>query len=332
VEQRKRRLLDEVRDRMRRAHYSIRTERAYTDWIRRYVLFHRLTERSQLLDHAGQRVEQFLTDLAVHRDVAPSTQNQAFNALLYLYREVIGHPLQQIDAVRAARKQRLPVVLTVEETRRLLAVMSGLPGLMARLIYGTGMRIMECVRLRVKDVDFGMNEITVRSGKGDKDRLVPLPQSLVPLLTAHLEGVRVQHEQDVAAGHGEVYLPHALARKYPGAGREWGWQYVFPAQTLSTDPRSGAVRRHHVNEDTLNKALRVSARKTALTKHATPHTLRHSFATHLLQQGTDIRTIQTLLGHTDVKTTMIYTHVLRQGGMGVRSPLDAMMMAPGDQP
>lgn len=326
MEQPKKKLLDEVRDLMRVQHYSIRTERTYVDWIRRFVRFHDLKRRESLTVQPEAKIEAFLTHLAVEGNVAPSTQNQAMNALVYLYREFLRRPLEgRIDAIRADKKTRLPVVLTVDETRRLLLVMVGQPGLMARLIYGSGMRIMECVRLRVKDVDFEMKEITVRSGKGDKDRLVPLSESLIPVLREHIERVRLMHEQDLAAGFGSVYLPHALDRKYPNASREWGWQYVFPAQGLSVDPRSGIRRRHHVNEDTLGKALRPAARRAGLTKHVSPHTLRHSFATHLLQRGADIRTVQTLLGHSDLSTTMIYTHVLRQGGQGVRSPLDSTM-------
>ena len=318
-------MLDEVRDLMRVQHYSIRTERTYVDWIQRFIRHHQLTKREQLVEQPEAKIEAFLTHLAVDGKVAPSTQNQAMNAIIYLYREFLRHPLEgRINAIRADKKARLPVVLTRDETRRLLAMMDGQPGLMARLIYGSGMRIMECVRLRVKDVDFEMREITVRSGKGDKDRLVPLPESLIPALRDHLERVRILHEQDLAAGFGSVYLPHALDRKYPNAAKEWGWQYFFPAQGLSVDPRSGIRRRHHVNEDTLGKALRPAAMKAGLAKQVSPHTLRHSFATHLLERGTDIRTIQTLLGHNDVATTMIYTHVLRRGGQGVRSPLDGL--------
>ena len=327
--QSEKKLLDEVKERMRVQHYSIRTERSYCNWIRRYVLFLGLRQRSELLQEPEAGIERFLTSLAVERNVSPSTQNQALNAILYLYRDVLGRPLtDRIDAVRATKKTRLPVVLSVDETRRVLAMLEGMPGLMARLIYGSGMRIMECVRLRVQDVDFEMNSITVRAGKGDKDRWVPLPQTLVADLETQIERVRILHEQDLAAGVGGTYLPHALARKYPNAGKELGWQYVFPAQSISTDPRSGARRRHHVNEDTLSKALRQAVRRSGLTKRVTPHTLRHSFATHLLQNHHDIRTIQELLGHNDVSTTMIYTHVLRQGGQGVRSPLD-MMRAEG---
>ncbi len=323
VKQPKKKILDEARDRLRVQHYSIRTERSYLDWMRRFILHHRFKNRDEMLVSPEAKIEAFLTDLAVEGEVAPSTQNQAMNALLYLYRQVLGVSLDgHINAVRAEHRIRLPVVLTPEETQRVLSLLDGQPGLMARLLYGSGMRIMECVRLRVKDVDFGMKEITVRSGKGDKDRLVPLPDSLAPALRAQVERVRVMHEQDRAAGGGSVYLPYALERKFPNAAYEFIWQYLFPAQSLSKDPRSDALRRHHVNEDTLGKALRQAAHRSGISKRVTPHTLRHSFATHLLQRGTDIRTIQSLLGHNDVSTTMIYTHVLRQGGQGVRSPLD----------
>ncbi len=323
IGQSKKRLLDEARDVLRVQHYSIRTERTYLDWIRRYVRHHGFKNREELGEHPEAKIEAYLTHLAVEADVAPSTQNQAMNALLFLYKQVLHMQLDgYIDAVRADRKARLPVVLTPEETRRLLAIMEGQSGLMARLIYGTGMRIMECARLRVKDVDFGMKEITVRSGKGDKDRLVPLPDSLVPALKEQMDRVRIMHEQDLAAGGGSVYLPHDLEGKYPNAPHEFIWQYFFPAQSVSKNPRSDAVRRHHVNQDTLGKALRQAVQRAGIQKQVSPHTLRHSFATHLLQRGTDIRTIQSLLGHNDVKTTMIYTHVLRQGGRGVRSPLD----------
>lgn len=320
--------LDEVRDVLRVQHYSYRTEQTYVDWIHRFIRHHGFKNRAGLLHQPEAKIEAFLTHLAVDGHVASSTQNQAMNALVFLYRKVLQVPLEgRIDALRADRKIHVPVVLTLDETRRLLAIMDGQPGLMARLIYDNGMRIMECVRLRVKDIDFGMKEITVRSGKGDKDRLVPLPESLIPELQGQLNRVRVMHEQDLAAGGGSVYLPHALERKYPNAAREWIWQYVFPAQSVSKDPRSEIVRRHHVNEYTLGKAMRQAVVRSGIAKQVSPHTLRHSFATHLLQGGADIRTIQTLLGHNDVSTTMIYTHVLRQGGQGVRSPLDSLQAA-----
>ena len=263
------------------------------------------------------------TDLAVRGKVAASTQNQAMNALVFLYRKVLEKPLDEvIDAVRAERKVNVPVVLTREEVSRVIAVMEGAPQLIVKLLYGSGLRILEAVRLRVKDVDFAMKQVTVRSGKGEKDRFTTLSASLIPLLQDHLRRVKGFHEKDLAEGHGAVYLPYALERKYPGAARDWRWQYLFPARDVSTDPRSGVVRRHHVDPAVVNKAIKVAVRRAALTKVISAHTFRHSFATHLLQRGTDIRTIQVLLGHSDIATTMIYTHVLQQGGQGVPSPLD----------
>jgi integron integrase len=259
--------------------------------------------------------------------VAASTQNQALSALLFLYKEVLGMALPWLNDMKRAKKpQRLPVVLTVEEARRVLARLDGQHGLMAGLLYGAGLRLLECARLRVKDVDFEMRQITVRDGKGEKDRVTMLPQSVLEPLRAHLEKVKVLHEHDLEDGFGEVYLPYALDRKYPKAAQEWGWQYVFPAANRSTDPRSGQARRHHVDEQSLQRAVKKAVRAAGLSKPASCHTLRHSFATHLLESGYDIRTIQELLGHKDVSTTMIYTHVLNRGGQGVVSPLDR---APG---
>ena len=315
-------LLDRMRRVMRLKHYSIHTERSYCDWVRRFVHFHKMRTPADLAG-GEKKIEAFLSHLAIQADVAASTQNQAMNALLFLYRQVLGETLDtRIDAIRAQKKARLPVVMTREEAQRVLSAMSGTPQLMAKLLYGSGLRVMECMRLRVQDVDFGMKQLTVRSGKGDKDRWTTLAESLSPSLREQLDRVKMLHEQDLAQGHGEVYLPHALERKYPGAGREWGWQYVFPAQTLSTDPRSGKIRRHHMDATTLNKAIHRAVALAGITKRISAHTFRHSFATHLLERGTDIRTIQALLGHNDVSTTMIYTHVLQQGGHGVRSPLD----------
>lgn len=315
-------LLDEVRRTMRVRHYSIHTERSYIDWIRRYVRYHGMESRDDLADGAA-KIEAFLTHLAVDQAVAPSTQNQAMNALVFLYKQVLKDPLEgEINAARAPEKTRVPVVMTKEEVARVLALMEGTPQLVARLLYGSGLRIMEAARLRVHDLDFELRQVTVRSGKGAKDRVTPCPTSIIPLLQSHLSKVRVLHDRDVAAGHGSVYLPHALARKYRNADREWGWQYVFPSRDLSVDPRSDMVRRHHVDPSVINKAIKVAARRAGLTKRISAHTFRHSFATHLLQRGTDIRTIQALLGHKDVSTTMIYTHVLQQGGCGVSSQLD----------
>ena len=316
------RLLRQVRDIMRLHHYSIHTERSYVDWIKRYVEFHKMTCREDLAD-GERKIEAFLTDLAVRGKVAASTQNQAMNALVFLYKKVLAKPLDEvIDAVRADRKVNVPVVLTREEVSRIIAVMEGVPQLIVKLLYGSGLRVLEAVRVRVKDVDFAMKQVTVRSGKGEKDRFTTLPASLIPLLQNQLQRVKAYHEQDLAAGHGAVYLPYALERKYPGAARDWSWQYLFPARDVSTDPRSGGVRRHHVDPAVVNKAIKVAARRVGLTKVISAHSFRHSFATHLLQRGTDIRTIQELLGHADLATTMIYTHVVQQGGQGVPSPLD----------
>lgn len=314
------RLLDQVREAIRLRHYSIRTEQAYTDWIKRFILFHGKRHPREM---GAAEVERFLTHLAVEGRVAASTQNQALSALLFLYREVLKVDLPWLgEMTRAKRPGRLPVVLTVEEVRRVLARIDGQQGLMADLLYGAGLRLLECVRLRVKDLDFEMRQITVRDGKGEKDRVTMLPQSVLEPLRAHLEKVKVLHAHDLEEGFGEVYLPYALDRKSPDASREWGWQYVFPAAGRSVDPRSGKERRHHVDEQTLQRAMKKAVRAAGLTKPASCHTLRHSFATHLLQSGYDIRTVQELLGHQDVATTMIYTHVLNRGGRGVISPLD----------
>jgi integron integrase len=315
-------LLDQVRQVLRLHHYSIHTERSYVDWIVRFIRFHSMRSRKDLFP-AEAKIESFLTDLAVHANVAPATQNQAMNALVFLYKRVLNNPLQDsINAVRADKKINVPVVMTREEVAAVISLMDGTAQVVAKLLYGSGLRIMEAVRLRVKEVDFQMKQLTVRSGKGDKDRFTTFPTTLTPLLQNHLAGVKTLHQQDLAQGHDEVYLPHALARKYPAASKEWGWQYVFPARDLSVDPRSGVTRRHHVDPSVINKAIKVAVRRAGLTKHISAHTFRHSFATHLLQRGTDIRTIQQLLGHSDLATTMIYTHILQQGGQGVPSPLD----------
>lgn len=316
------RLLDQIRDRIRLKHYSIRTENTYVDWVKRFILFHGKRHPSST---GKADVEAFLSHLAVNGKVAASTQNQAKSAILFLYREVLGQELPWLaDVEQAKAPKRLPVVLTQTEVAAVLARMPRYHRLMAQLLYGCGLRLMECVRLRVKDVDFARHEIIVREGKGFKDRVTMLPKALAEPLKAHLEKVRVLHGDDLAEGRGDVYLPYALARKYPNAGREWGWQYVFPSGKLSIDPRSGAIRRHHIDEKGLQRAMRQAVRDAGLAKPATPHTLRHSFATHLLQGGYDIRTVQELLGHADVSTTMIYTHVLNRGGKGVLSPLDLL--------
>jgi integron integrase len=315
-------LLDQVRDRLRVKHYSIRTETQYVQWIKRFILFH---DKRHPRDMGAAEVEAFLTHLAVAGRVAASTQNQALSALLFLYREVLGMNLPWLDGVvRARQPQRLPVVLTRQEVTGVLDRMNGLHGLMARLLYGTGMRLMECVRLRVKDIDFERAEILVRDGKGAKDRVTMLPQSLVSPLQDHLRWRRQLFEDDRAKGMATVYLPDALDRKYPNAAVDWSWQYIFPSGSYSIDPRSGAERRHHIDEKLLQRAVKKAVQASGIAKLATPHTFRHSFATHLLQSGYDIRTVQELLGHADVSTTMIYTHVLNRGGRGVVSPLDAV--------
>jgi integron integrase len=316
------RLLDQVRDKIRLKHYSLRTEQAYLDWIKRFILHN--GKRHPLALGAGE-VEAFLTYLAAVRNVSASTQNQAKSALLFLYREVLATELPWLDGVVQARTPRhLPVVLTPEEVSLLLDQLEGTHRLIGRMLYGTGMRIMEGVRLRVKDVEFSRRAILVRDGKGHKDRIAVLPEGIVGELTEHIARVRTEHQQDLAQGFGRVWLPDALARKYTAAAREWGWQYVFPALRRSVDPRSGAVRRHHVSDQSFQRAMRQAVRDAGIHKPATPHTLRHSFATHLLESGYDIRTVQELLGHSDVSTTMIYTHVLNRGGRGVVSPLDRL--------
>ncbi|MEZ5581927.1 MAG: integron integrase [Candidatus Competibacteraceae bacterium] len=315
-------LLDQVRAKIRLKHYSIRTEQAYVDRIRRFVLFH---DKRHPTEMGVTEVEAFLTHLAVRGKVAASTQNQARSALLFLYKEVLGQELPRLDNVeQAKRPQRLPVVLTHTEVKTVLDRLRGTHRLLASLLYGTGMRLMEGLRLRVKDVDFERREVLVRDGKGSKDCVTPLPATLIEPLQVHLKRVKALHDRDLQAGHGAVYLPNALERKYPNANREWGWQYVFPSRQLSVDPCSGVTRRHHADEKGVQRAMQQAVRDAGLTKPATPHTLRHSFATHLLMAGYDIRTVQELLGHSDVSTTMIYTHVLNRGGQGVVSPLDVI--------
>ncbi len=316
------RLLDQVRDKLRFKHYSYRTEQSYIAWIKRFIFFHDKRHPNTM----GEReIEAFLTHLAVQRNVAASTQNQALCALLFLYKEVLGRELAWLDSMqRAKRPTRLPVVLTIQEVHNLLNRLEGRSWLMASLLYGAGLRLMECARLRVKDVDFSRHEIIVREGKGNKDRITMLPAALAAPLQSHLEKVKALHAQDLTEGFGDVALPFALAQKYPNAGREWGWQYIFPASKRSIDPYSGMERRHHIDEQTLQRAVKQAIQSAEIHKPASCHTLRHSFATHLLQTGYDIRTVQELLGHKDVSTTMIYTHVLNKGGKGVISPLDQL--------
>lgn len=313
-------LLDQVREQIRLRHYSIRTETVYLQWVRRFIRFHKYRHPQEM---GAPEVEAFLSDLAVRGDVSASTQNQALSAILFLYKQVLQIELPWMDGViRARRPQRLPVVLTREEVASVLAQLDGTLWLVASLLYGSGMRLMEALRLRVKDMEFSRGEILIRDGKGQKDRVTMLPRKLAAPLQLHLERVRSLHQQDLQEGFGRANLPHALARKYPNAAAEWGWQFVFPSINRSADPRSGGIFRHHLHEKTIQRAIRNAVRRVGLHKPATPHTLRHSFATHLLEGGQDIRTVQELLGHADVKTTQIYTHVLNRGGMGVLSPLD----------
>jgi integron integrase len=315
-------LLDQVRDRIRVKHYSIRTETQYVQWIKRFIIFH---DKRHPREMGAVEVEAFLTHLAVEGNVAAATQNQALSAILFLYREVLSINLPWLDGVvRAKTPQRLPVVLTRQEVAAVLERMSGVYALLAQLLYGTGMRLMECVRLRVKDVDFERAEIVVRDGKGAKDRITMLPQALIIPLQAHLRARRQLFDDDRVKGKASVFMPNALDRKYTNAGTEWAWQYIFPSGSYSIDPRSGEERRHHLDEKLLQRAVKKAVQASDVAKLATPHTFRHSFATHLLLSGYDIRTVQELLGHADVATTMIYTHVLNKGGRGVTSPLDAM--------
>jgi integron integrase len=314
------RLLDVVRNKIRLKHYSIRTEQAYLDWTKRFLRFHAMRHPREM---GAAHVEAFLSDLAVNRHVAAGTQNQAKSALLFLYREVLAIDLDWLDHVAQARAPtRVPVVLTRDEVKRVLVRLKGTHKLLGHLLYGSGLRIMEGVRLRVKDVEFERRMIIVRDGKGAKDRITMLPELLRAPLAAHLDRVRMLHHDDLQHGFGGVWLPYALARKYPGAPFDWGWQFVFPAAQLSRDPRDGAARRHHLGDQAFQRAMRQAVRDAGVDKPATPHTLRHSFATHLLESGADIRTVQELLGHSNVSTTMIYTHVLNRGGVVAVSPLD----------
>jgi integron integrase len=315
-------LLDQVREAIRIRHYSIRTEEAYVSWIKRYILFHGTRHP---LEMSEDEITQFRSALAVHGQVSASTQNQALCALIFLYRHVLGQNFGWLaDVVRAKRPQRLPVVLTRPEVKALLGALEAEHWIMASLLYGAGLCLLECLRLRVKDIDFASRQISLREGKGNKDRRTMLPAAVQEPLAAHLEHVRQRHQHDLAHGFGRVYVPNALQRKYPHANSEWGWQWVFPSSQISLDPRSGEHRRHHLHESVLQRAVKAAARNIGLTKPANCHTQRHSFATHLLEDGYDIRTIQELRGHRDVKTTMIYTHVLNRGGQGVYSPMDRL--------
>lgn len=316
------RLLDLVREHLRYRHYSLRTEDAYVHWIKRYIFFHGRRHPGEM---GRDEIVAFLTYLAADRQVAAATQNQALSALLFLYKEVLRCDLPWVsDFERPKKAARLPTVLSVDEVQQLFQGMEGTTALVARLLYGTGMRLLEGLRLRVKDVDFSRNRILVRDGKGGKDRVTMLPQALRVPLQRHLQCVQDQFRGDLVAGKAGVEMPCALARKYPNAEREWGWQYVFPAAGFSSDPRSGVVRRHHLDEKQVQRHMRRAAQAAGMAKPVSPHTLRHSFATHLLQSGADIRTVQELLGHKDVATTQIYTHVLDRGGVGAMSPLDRL--------
>lgn len=346
-------LLEQARDILRTKHYSYRTEQTYLDWMRRYILFH---NKRHPLEMGASEIQAFLSHLAAEHNVSASTQNQALAAILFLYREVLHKEVEPVLITSAKRPERLPTVLTRDEVFQILNHLTGVYKLIVQLLYGSGLRLMECLRLRVKDIDFEYRTITIRDGKGQKDRIVPLPQAAIPNLRLQIERVRLLHEEDLAAGYGEVYLPYALAEKYPTAAKELGWQYLFPAPRLSTDPRppstggrtpdiseirrstshtsaqstsvsnevmeTSIVRRHHLDPSSVQRAIKQAVRKSGITKHVTAHAFRHSFATHLLQAGYDIRTVQELLGHKDIRTTMIYTHVLQRGGLAVRSPLD----------
>ncbi|MDQ5843799.1 MAG: integron integrase [Acidobacteriota bacterium] len=316
----KQKLLHEVRAVLRTRHLSLRTEQAYVQWIRRFIIFH---NKRHPLEMGETEIRQFISDLAVTAKISASTQTVALSALLFLYRDVLKKDLPYVAHIeRAQRKGKLPVVLTRDEVGAVLRKLTGTHQLIASLLYGSGMRLMECLRLRVKDVDMGYNQIVVRDGKGEKDRITLLPARVKRTLIRHLQKVKLLHEEDRASGHGNVYLPYALERKYPEAARAWGWQYVFPSATRSKDPRTGVVRRHHISDNAVQTAVKKAIHAAGLHKPASCHTFRHSFATHLLEDGYDIRTVQELLGHKDIRTTMIYTHVLNRGGRGVKSPLD----------
>ena len=313
-------LLEQVSDAIRIKHYSTRTEKTYIEWIKRYIIFHNKRHPKEM---GAEEIQAFLAHLATEKAVSASTQNQALSAILFLYRYVLKQDIELPSThARAQKSENLPVVLTHQEAMSVIRKMTGTPQLMAKVLYGSGLRLTECLRLRVKDLDFGNHQIIVRDGKGENDRSTILPDSLIPLLEAHLKIIKVIHVKDLRDGFGETSLPYALSKKFPNAAREWLWQYVFPASARSIDPVSKKTKRHHLDPSVLQKAIRQAALSLNIAKHVTPHIFRHSFATHLLQNGYDIRTIQELLGHKDVKTTMIYTHVIHRGGSGVKSPLD----------
>ncbi len=317
---RPRKLLDQVRDVLRVKHYSYRTEQTYIYWIRRFILFHNKRHPAEM---GTREVSQFLTHLAVSEQVAAATQNQAFSAIIFLYRYVLQQELVGVDAMRAKPSRYLPTVLTPDEVQAVIQALNGVYQLVVQLLYGSGLRLSEGLSLRVKDIDFAQSQLVIRDAKGNQSRVTMLPQRIIEPLQAQLQIVRRLHHQDLDQGYGSVYLPFALERKYPHADRQWIWQYIFPSYRLSQDPRSGITRRHHLHETAIQSAVRNAVKITRIEKRITCHTFRHSFATHLLQNGYDIRTVQELLGHKDVKTTMIYTHVLNRGGRGVKSLLDA---------
>lgn len=312
--------LEQVRQVIRCKNYSIKTERTYITWIRHFINFH---QKRHPGDMGVNEVEAFLNYLALERNVAPSTQRTALNALVFLYREVLKKPIEeQISFTYSKKSPRIPTVFSHAEACAVLAQLDGMNYLMAALLYGTGLRVMECVRLRIKDIDFGLNQLVVRNGKGNKDRVAPIPEKLTKDLRSTIEHAKKLHAFDISEGYGEVYLPYALERKYANAASEFAWQYVFPARQRSVDPRSGVIRRHHIGERSLQRAVKRAIGKAGIFKQASCHTFRHSFATRLLEMNYDIRTVQTLLGHSDVKTTEIYTHVVGRGALGVTSPLD----------
>jgi len=314
-------LLDQLRDQLRVKHYSLRTEQAYIAWVRRFILFH---DKKHPLSMGAAEINAFIAHLVIDGKVAASTQNQALSAIVFLYHHVLNVELDQtiLSAVRPQKSSHIPTVLSKQEARQVIDHMDGIFRLLAQMMYGSGLRLMEVLRLRVKDLDFANHQIVVRDGKGENDRITMFPDSLLEPLRLHFKHVKALHEKDLFDGFGTVYLPYALEKKYPNANREFAWQYAFPASDLSADPVTGVKQRHHIHETSLQKAVKRAARLTGIDKPVSPHTFRHSFATHLLQSGYDIRTVQELLGHKNVKTTMIYTHVLQRGGLAVKSPLD----------
>ncbi|MBN2403458.1 MAG: integron integrase [Spirochaetes bacterium] len=315
-------LIERVRAAIRGKHYSIRTEKSYIEWIRRFIYFHNMHDPEKM---AEKEINEFVTYLALKENVSASTQNQALCAVIFLYKQILKKEIGNLDGLIWSKKpKKIPIVLSREEIKRLLSELSGIHRIMANLLYGSGLRLLECLRLRVKDIDFDYNQIIVRDGKGQKDRVTALPETIISPIKDHLEKVKILHSKDIAAGLGKVHLPFALEKKYPNASREWAWQYVFPSSVLSVDPRSGITRRHHLDESVLQRAVKVAMQKAGISKQASCHTLRHSFATHLLEDGYDVRTVQELLGHENLNTTMIYTHVMKKGGLGIKSPADKL--------